>query len=321
MMVGYTIERRRRRDGCSRWMVSRLLAVAVLMAGVGLAGCRAEPSSPVVTIPDAAFSECLLDKVYWGQVSSGPVTVAQLNHLTDGVSCMNQGVGSIEGAQYLTGLDGLTLRMGQISDLTPLAGLTELTFLDLGTNDISDINALAGLTNLTGLHLDGNPISDLAPLAGLTGLTEVGLGGDRISDLAPLTHLTGLTAMNLSQNRIDDVSVLAGLTGLTSLSLSGNRIGDVSVLAGLPAVQATTGRSGNLWCNLDGQRLDATARVGGPQPLPEVVGLGTISWWVDQGDAVIDGGSVTYPSAGTVSLGFADSASTFGGTVTVTVTS
>jgi len=377
-------------SGPHRGASTLLLAAALLPASLGLAACQSGPPSPTASVPDGQFQACLR---YYRSLSlnraSGPTTIAQLNRITGIVGCTNQGVASIEGAQYLTSADSLLLRMDQISDLTPLTGLTNLTGLDLGSNHISDITPLARLNNLTWISLDGNQISDTTPLTGLTNLTELGLGsnhisdttplagltnltslnlsgnqindsgitplagltnlteldlisnhisdttplagltnltslnlsGNQISDTTPLAGLTNLTSLNLSGNQISDVSALAGLTDLTSLNLSGNQISDVSALAGLPAVKATTGHVDDLWCVLDDQQLAATARTGPPQPLPNVAGLGTVSWQVTQGDAIVNNGAVTYRSAGTVALKFTDSGSTFSGTVTVTVIS
>ena len=309
----------------ARRRIGSILSVAALsLTCLGLSAC----GSRAVDIPDANFRECL--NGFLNQpILTGKPTIKQLENMTGGAYVCNfvGPIASIEGAQYLTNATGLSLESGSISDLTPLAGLAKFTSLTITSNQIDDITPLAGLTNLRDLSLDSNQVSDVTPLTGLTNLQYLSLDSNQISDVTPLAGLTNLTTLSLDSNQISDVTPLAKLMSsinhsnfvhLIRLGLSHNRISDVSALA----VEAFPGLSwcgGRGLCDLSGQQLAATATVG-DQLLPHVVGLGTISWQVTQGDATIDNGMVTYPSAGTVTLSFTDSGSTFAGTVTVTVT-
>ena len=252
-----------------------------------------------------------------GHTGDASITVGQLRSLTVGISCRPYYVESLEGAQYLTNVPGLAFPGSQMAE-------------DVG---LSDLSPLSGLTNLISLDIHGNLVTDLAPLSGLSSLTYLDVSGNMIVDLSPLAGL-GLMYLDASRgkpgtaqyfgsashvNQIVDVSPLAGITSLGFIDLQGNQISDVSALASLPliGVPCTPGAS----CyDLEDQRLSAAAEVGVGLPLPPVVGVGTLSWQVTQGDATIHDGTVDYPDAGTVALAFTDSGSTFAGTVTVTVT-
>ena len=186
---------------------------------------------------------------------------------------------------------------------------------------ITSIEGAQYLTNVLFLGIQGGlgvPVfSDLSPVAGLTNLTLLDVSGNQITDLSPLAGLTNLNTLILSHNLIADVTPLAGLTNVSDLDLSNNQINDVSPLASLPFISSPpNGDTGYL---ITGQSLTATA-VTGPQSLPRVVGIGSLDWKVTQGEATIKGDTISYPLGGTVVLAFADSGSTFGGTVTVTVT-
>ena len=149
----------------------------------------------------------------------------------------------------------LDFNVGNVSDLSPIAGLINIEFLGFPDNNVSDLSAIAGFVNLKTLYFWGNnvsdispiaglfnlvtfgswgnPISDLSPFAGLTKIEVIDVCGGKFSDLTPLASLTGLKSLWLFGNGISDISPLAGLTGLTSLNLGNNEVSDISPLVGL----------------------------------------------------------------------------------------
>jgi len=152
----------------------RLVAgVALIALAVPLTAC----SAPVNVVPDIGFQYCLNSYYLHQRPIDSPITPAQLRSLRGRVSTCE--VGSLEGAQYLTGIAELSLAgnpttdQPEFSDLSPLAGLVNLTSLDVSGNQVSDLSALAGLTNLTDLNVAANHVTDLSPLAGLTNLTNL----------------------------------------------------------------------------------------------------------------------------------------------------
>jgi len=189
-------------------------------------------------IPDDNFRIAINEAL--GQPADYIPTIADLNGLTGNLYAYGRNIISIEGAQYLTNLQGLYLSHNQISDLSPLAGLTNLQILDISVNQISDLSPLEDLTNLLWLYLEYNQISDLSPLAGLTNLDYLKLNNNQISDLNPLAGMTNLQELRLYNNQISDLSPLAGLTNLQLLGLDSNQISNLSPLAVLTNLQ-------NLW--------------------------------------------------------------------------
>ena len=216
-----------------RRFVTPIALSACLVVGVfalTIAAPRADAAD--VAVPDAGFRACL-NQGYLHQAADATITDTDLTGLTDGVVCSDQGITSIEGAEYLTGLTALTIENNQISDLSPLAGLTNLTDLRLSNNQISDLSPLAGLTNLTDLRMTFNPVSDISPLAGLTNLTFLDMYDNVVADISPLAGLTKLTSLNLTDNQVSDVAALTNLHALTYLHLQDNHITDITALDGL----------------------------------------------------------------------------------------
>ncbi len=199
-----------------------------------------------VEIPDEAFRAVLRD-VLALEFSERAITCEDLETLERlTYSGELDGVSSLEGVQYATNLEAISLRIDDerqtrtsISDLSPLANLTQLREIDIETEDrnIEDISPLSGLVNLERLQLRGNAISDLSALAGLSNLTELTLNANSVSDLSPLRSLTNLERLELSSNEIRDLGGLENLTSLRYLGLIDNQVSDLSPLQNLTALQ------------------------------------------------------------------------------------
>ena len=125
---------------------------------------------------------------------------------------------SLAGIEYLTALQGLSLRWNQIVDLTPLKRSTSLRNLYLGGNQIVDLTPLKQLTSLKRLGLSRNQIVDLAPLKQLTFLRELALDDNQIVDITSLKQLTNLQELALGGNQIVDLTPLKQLTNLARAS-------------------------------------------------------------------------------------------------------
>ncbi|MFZ5351969.1 MAG: leucine-rich repeat domain-containing protein [Bacillota bacterium] len=93
---------------------------------------------------------------------------------------------SLEGIQYMTGLEYLYLAGNNISDITPLKDLTSLKSLMLCENNITDISSISNLINLQSLSLRINNITDISPLENTVMLTLLKLEGNSISDYSPV---------------------------------------------------------------------------------------------------------------------------------------
>ena len=190
-----------------------------------------------VNIPDpnlrAAISEAL------GKASGDTITVADMATLKR-LSASGMEIQDLEGIQFATSLEELTLGTVSTPDLSPLAGLINLKSVGVWSSSVSDLSPLTGLTKLERFRFSNSPITDLSPLAELTNLRTLilyavgpGLEVDFILDISPLAGLTELRQLWLFSNRIADISPLAGLANLWDLQLEGCRISDLSPLSAL----------------------------------------------------------------------------------------
>lgn len=180
-------------------------------------------------------------------IPTGPLPAGALASITDltlnGVWWDNSPsnfnpIASLGGLEALTGLRRLWIEsVGQLTDLSPLAGLSQLNEITIYGCQATDLTPLSGLSALQSLELTYGPLTDLTPLSGLSSLVRLGLSGNQIADAGPLAGLTGLTFLDLSGNRVSDLAPLSGLTSLTNLLLSDNRITGLGPLSGLTALR------------------------------------------------------------------------------------
>ena len=146
------------------------------MAGVSALGAMvltalpasADPATPepdLTVVPDAAFQACL--NGYLGQPADASVTAVQLGGVTGYVDCSGKDLGSIAGAEYLTGATGLDLSSNPIADISPLNGLVNLATLFIDNTQVTDLSPLTSLTGLRVLMLGTLPTNDVSVPANL----------------------------------------------------------------------------------------------------------------------------------------------------------
>ena len=158
-------------------------------------------------------------------------------------------VESLEGLQYASNLEMLTISGVYLEDFSQIRGLKRLKVLELF--DLVDPNAtfepLRMLTNLETFSASGRggfsvTIEDLTPLANLTKLTRLSIGGllykDGISDLTPLQNLTNLVSLSLNDNpgligEVNTLDFLRELSDLETLELVSTGTRDLSALQDL----------------------------------------------------------------------------------------
>lgn len=204
-------------------------AYATNSEGTGYSDEKSFTTEILVNIPDANFEQAVRNTI--GK-PTGDIYASDVNQLTS-FEAKEKNIASIEGIQYFTNIEWLTLDKNQISNISPISGLTNLTNISFAFNQISDISALAGLTKLSGIGFWDNQISDISALSGLTNLTWLDLPGNQIANISVISGLTKLNFIHLFDNQISDISSLSGLTNLTELWMGENQIADISPLAGL----------------------------------------------------------------------------------------
>ena len=197
-----------------------------------------------VHIPDPNLRAAIEDAL--GKASGEIITVSEMATL-EKFSVGGSEIETLEGLQWATNIDDLSIWSTDVSDLTPLAGLTKLTRLRFTGAPASDLSPLSGLTNLRTLILYGigpdgldAALLDISPLAGLAELRTLHLYWNSIADISPLARLTNLTNLNLKSNRVSDLSPLSTLKNLRSLNLRGMSYQfrpEIWRIGGLPSIR------------------------------------------------------------------------------------
>ena len=205
-------------------------------------------NSDVVNIPDQNLKKLLNDTLL--QSGNSDITKKQLESIIS-INGEQRNISNLEGLQYCTNLQNLSLMSNNISDITPLKNLSNLNSLALSFNKINNIESLKSLTNLQSLFLMSNNISDITPLKNLNKLKDLYLGDNNIKDIDPLKDLTNLTDLGLYANEIKDIGPLKKLTNLRFLSLHNQKI-----MANPITLTNGTGKSDNIVKGINNEFID-----------------------------------------------------------------
>ncbi|MCL2784271.1 MAG: leucine-rich repeat domain-containing protein [Propionibacteriaceae bacterium] len=245
-------------------------------------------------------------------------------------------IANLTGLEGLTRLRNLQLTNNKITDLTPLTGLTRLFSLFLEHNQISNLAPLSALPTLFTLQLDFNTISNIGPLGEIERLDHLTLSNNRIKDVSPLAKLERLDYVALDNNLISDISPIAdllnnayflepdqGWTNKKFWSLDRNQIMDLSSLDWDKIAPLWEDGSYHYFdfirnydksgYSVNNQTLIPTDKpeVGSTWALPKVKPAtnspSPITWSVTGGATInAAAGTVTFKSAGTVTLSWTD---------------
>ncbi len=200
----------------------------LVLFGIALALGQEDP----INIPDIALKGAIETELW----VSDP-TPSDMLGLVE-LKCIELGIKDLTGLEYANNLTDLSIRLNQVSDISPLTGCSQLETLDLSKNQyISDLTPLADLVHLKVLDCHVNHISDLSFAKKLGNLEVLVLRRNRVGDISKLSHLTKLKRLSLEYNTIEDLSPLAGMANLYELIIWGNRIVDISALSSLTAMQ------------------------------------------------------------------------------------
>jgi hypothetical protein len=162
-------------------------------------------NSPSFT--DAALDACVRAALGGVEGTIDPTVAAKLQNL----DCIDQGVVSLNGIDFLVGLQTLSMWENSVTDISALANLSELQWLELGANDIADISALSDLTDLTRLGLSGNQISNVKDLDGLSQLEWLHLDDNALTEIDALADMTQLDWLTVEHNALDSDDVLKAI--------------------------------------------------------------------------------------------------------------
>ena len=120
----------------------------------------------VKAFPDETFRKIVLQQLqnYNVDFSSNQATKAQLEKITTLYNVRNslsqESIKSIQGIEYLTNVNNITLKNHDIEDISAILKLTSLSSIDLSGNNISKVGDISKLANLTTLSLNENLLSE-----------------------------------------------------------------------------------------------------------------------------------------------------------------
>ncbi len=214
----------------------RLISLLFLFCLTLLSVCPAAKAGQddLVIIEDQALEEAVRAEL---DLPTGEITVANMESLKE-LKASDSGIASLDGLEYASNLEYLSLGKNQISDISPLADLHTLKNLHLQDNQLSDITPLEKLVNVYDLSLSNNQVSDISPLEGMAALKYLNLCENQITDISPLAELSNLHSIFIRNNEISEIPPLPGLTGLINIYLHDNQVNDISSLAKLDTLKS-----------------------------------------------------------------------------------
>lgn len=196
---------------------SAMSALVMPLAAIGISRTtefdNASAASNIMSegFADQNFYNCVLEAYRSAhpdeEIPATGLNDAQLGSLTQ-LSCSDQGIENISGAEKLTSVWNLALTNNRISNLAPLSELRLLQWLTLGDNNIIDISPLNNLQALTSLSLKNNNITDISALSRLHSLKTLQLQNNSIFDISSLASVNNLTYLDISSNYISDITPL-----------------------------------------------------------------------------------------------------------------
>ena len=186
-----------------------------------------------VMFKDIKLARCVQQHVDDGDVDS----LSEISVL----ACPELGINTLEGLEYLTGLQSLDLSGNEFTaiELSPFTNLKTLTLTDLSVSTL-DLNSNSTLENVivSGTSLQSINTQGLTQLTDLH-IEDTSINALNLSDNSSLETLTiiqsPLLALDL-KNNVNLKELQVEFTGITSLDLSNNQVIE-TVIAGNNAIE------------------------------------------------------------------------------------
>lgn len=124
------------------------------------------------------------------------------------------GAASLDGIEYFTELQYISMSECDITDITPLTQLKKLQHIDSLFCMINEIPDFSDLTDLSYLWLNYAAISDLTPVTNIKNLKGLQLVSNRIKTIAPIKEMNKLEYLDISYNPITDWEIIKDNTAL-----------------------------------------------------------------------------------------------------------
>ena len=166
-----------------------------------------------------------------------PLTVEQLHSVTGRVSVSDIPMRSLEGLQYLTGIDSLKIDRTEVKDFSAVSELKGLKYLYLYENDMEKLPSFDDLDALLEIEAPWNKITDISGLTCASHIRKITLNDNLITKLPDLSSLMYLEKLILFSNKISEIEITGDMPSLTEIALDDNLITDISPLKDLSSLQ------------------------------------------------------------------------------------
>ncbi len=192
--------------------------------------------SQTVEIPDTAFRTCLINKAPSAFDANKALIIAEAQNITEALSCRGDGILSVEGLQYLTGLSNIDLSQNFITQITAFPTSDSLARLVLDDNALTELPDLSMLSALKTFQVKRNQLTSLPDLSSNGKLTQLYVQSNEISVIPDLSNLQELWSLNVSSNNIAVLPALDSLKKLAELDVADNQLTEIPSLENLSAL-------------------------------------------------------------------------------------
>lgn len=188
-----------------------------------------------VEIPDDAFRTCLMAKAPSAFDVNEQLILAEAPNITGFLNCASDGINSVEGFQYLTGIQEVNLSRNNITVIN-LPMNPSLTRLILDENQLTALPDLADVPGLKTLVVKRNNLTSLPDLSGNVNLQQLYVENNNLATLPSLLEQKQLWAINVSNNNLTALPLLDSLKELEELVVANNQLTSIQSLVNLDSL-------------------------------------------------------------------------------------
>lgn len=166
-------------------------------------------------IQDDAFRKCIIDLDPTLINSSNELITDAAANFTGEVTCINYGITNIDGIQFFTNTNRISLTKNKLTLLDEISGLTQLQDITINENEITQLPDFSNFINLEGINASNNFLSQAPQLPVVSKLSYLNLSQNYLSSFPDLSNQTNITYVNTARNT--NIKVIPTLPSLHKL--------------------------------------------------------------------------------------------------------
>jgi hypothetical protein len=155
-----------------------------------------------VMIPDANFRQFLKDSFPSVMDSNDELILANAAGIIGPMNGQYKNISSVEGLQYFTAVQDVTLDHNNLTSLPDLSTMAALRDLKIDYNKLTMLPAFGSNLNLRELKCDYNSLTAIPSLAGLTQFRRLFCRGNKLTALPDLSNCTALIHVICTYNQL-----------------------------------------------------------------------------------------------------------------------